>query len=98
MLGGERNGRQSQRTLDHQQREDQDVSAGGGRPHAWAKQTTFEQQHATHETHQARRAAANHCHLLFHFNRQPRFIHPVRRQHTEEVTGEDPQNPEVEQV
>ena len=47
--------------------------------------------------HHATGATGEHRHLLLHVNRQPRFVHPVRGQHPE-VTGENPQNPDVEQV
>ena len=98
MLGGEWNGQQTQRTLHHQQGEDQDVRSGRGSPHAWAEQTSFQQQQTTHQGHHATGAAGNHRHLLLHFNRQPRFVHPVRGQHPQEVAGENSQNPDVEQV
>ena len=98
MLGGERNGQQAQRALDNEQRQDQDIRSGSGCTHAWAEQTTLQQQHAANQTQHTAGTTSKHRHFLFHFNRQPGFIHPVRRQHTEEVTDKNPQNTDMEQV
>ena len=98
VLRREWNGQQAQRALHHQQGEDQDVRCGGSSTHARAEQTTFQQQQATDQSHHAAGTASDHRHLLLHLNRQPRFIHPVRRQHPQEVTGKNPQNTDVEQV
>ena len=98
MLRRERNGQQTPRALYHQQGEDQDIRCGCGGTHARAEQTTLEQQQAANKGHHAAGTARDHRHLLLHVNRQPRFIHPVRRQHPEEVTGKNAQNPDVEQV
>ncbi|STE86599.1 Uncharacterised protein [Escherichia coli] len=34
------------RALDNEQRQDQDIRSGSGCTHAWAEQTTLQQQHA----------------------------------------------------
>jgi len=98
VLCRERNSQQTQRTLHHQQGEDQDIRSGGGGTHARAEQTTFQQQQTAHQTQHAAGTAREHGHLLLHFDRQPGFIHPVRRQHPEEVAGKNTEDPQVEQV
>src|SRR5471030_1120280 len=97
MLGGERNGAESQRTLNHQQCDDHDVTKTGGRPHAVVTQTAPQQHAAANQRHYAAGTARPHRHLLFHRHRQEGFIHPVWRQHPEGVTSENTKNTDVEQ-
>ena len=61
-------------------------------------QPALQQQRAADQRHQAAGAAGDHRQLLLHVDRQEGLIHPVRRQHAEEVAREDADNADVKQV